>query len=78
MPKHSHPPPYRGWKSTKLHLSLIAMGIITAMYALAGFPEHAFDGFVMGILGAAGIYSGANTAEKFRAPPPPPEQAGPL
>jgi hypothetical protein len=79
MGKHSHPPPYRGWRSTKLHLALIAMGLIAGGYALTGFNEHCFDGFVMGVLGGAAIYSGAATWEKFRAPPAPPAepQGGP-
>lgn len=73
-----HAPPYRGWKSTKLHLALIAMALIAGGYALTGFNEHCFDGFVMGILGAAGIYSSAAVTEKFKAAPAPPEAAGPL
>lgn len=60
--------PYRGWRSTKLQLSLIAMAVVTGAYAMTGFNEHAFDGFVVGILGAAAIYTGGNVAEKRRTP----------
>ena len=63
--------PYRGWGSTKLQLSIIAMAVITGAYAMTGFNEHAFDGFVIGILGAAAIYTGGNVTEKLRASRPP-------
>jgi hypothetical protein len=55
----------RGWRSTKLHLALITMGLISIAYIAAGCPESAFDGFCVGLLGAAGIYSAASTTEKF-------------
>lgn len=62
--------PYsRGWRSTKLHLALITMALITGVYVLAGFPAGSFEALVWGLLGAAGIYSGAATAEKFTRPP---------
>lgn len=74
--------PYRGWHSTKLHLALIAMALITLGYAMTGWNEHAFDGFVMGILGGAAIYSTGATLEKLRgsstqSPPPGGPVAGP-
>lgn len=67
---------YRGWKSTKLHLALIVMGLMTAVYALAGFPPAAFGEFCFGLVSAAGVYSGAHAAEKFAKPPvqPPPSE----
>jgi hypothetical protein len=55
----------RGWGSTKLHLALIAMGLISAAYVSAGSPSEMFGTFTMGILGAAGVYSSAAAAEKF-------------
>lgn len=62
--------PYsRGWRSTKLHLALVTMVLITGVYALAGFPAGSFEAFTLGLLGAAGIYSSASTAEKFTKPP---------
>lgn len=68
---------YRGWRSTKLHLALVAMAVIVAGYVLTGFPAAAFNEFVFGVLGAAAIYSGAAAAEKFTPPandaPPPAE-----
>ena len=62
---------YRGWKSTKLHLSLIAMALISGAYAWAGFPLVAFGEYCMAILGAASIYSGSATVEKFVKPKAP-------
>jgi hypothetical protein len=64
--------PYRGWKSTKLHLSLITMGVLTLAYAMTGWNAHYFDAFAMGLLGASMIYTGGNVAEKFRRAPPAP------
>ncbi len=58
---------YRGWKSTKLHLALLTMAVITAVYARAGFPDLQFENFCLALLGAAGIYSGTSTADKFAA-----------
>lgn len=78
--------PYRGWKSTKLHLSLITMALVFGGFAFTGFKPEAFEWFVIGLLGASGIYSGGNVFEKVKArvgaapapPPPPPEEPGPL
>lgn len=62
-------PSERGWKSTKLHLALITMATITGVYALVGFPESAFGEFCMALIGATGIYSAANAAQKFSPRP---------
>lgn len=71
-------PHSRGWRSTKLHLALVTMALITGVYALAGFPGQSFEAFTLGLLGAAGIYSSASTAEKFSPrPSSPPTQAAP-
>ena len=59
----------RGWRSTKMHLALLTMALITGVYAFVGFPEAQFGEYCLGLLGAAGIYSGASTAEKFVRPP---------
>lgn len=56
---------YRGWRSTKLHLSLITMGLVCVGYAATGFAQAAFGEFCMALMGAAGIYSSAATVEKF-------------
>ncbi len=63
--------PYRGWKSTKLHLALIAMGLLTLVYGLAGFPVDAFASYATALIAATGVYSSAAAAEKFRRPAPP-------
>ena len=57
------------WKSTKLHLALIAMATLTAVYAFSGFPVAAFGEYTIGLITATGIYSGARAAEKFVKPP---------
>ena len=57
----------RGWKSTKLQLALITMSIVTVVYGLTGFSKAAFGEYTMALLGAAGIYSTTNAAEKFAA-----------
>ena len=58
-----------GWRSTKLHLALITMALVTLVYGLAGFHESSFDAYVLGVLGAAGIYSTSNVAQKFSKNP---------
>jgi hypothetical protein len=68
---------YRGWRSTKLHLSLITMGLITLVYGLAGCPAAAFGEYTLAIISAAGIYSAAATTEKFVRPAPPPPSSTP-
>lgn len=50
---------------TKLKLALLTMALVTAVYAFAGFPQSEFGEFCFSLLGAAGIYSSARTAEKF-------------
>lgn len=77
MRPHHH---YRGWKSTKLHLALITMVILTVVYGIIGFPEAAFSQWSMALITAAGIYSASAAAEKFTTPQPPrpDEPAGPL
>lgn len=68
---------YRGWSGTKLHLALIAMGLVSAGFAATGFAKDLYGSFCMAVIAAAGIYSGAAvTAEKLSgkpgAPPPVP------
>lgn len=68
-----------GWESTKLHLALITMGLMTAAFLLVVFrlqPGGAVDGlfstYVMGVLAGAGIYSASNvasTAVNSKGPP---------
>jgi ABC-type transporter Mla subunit MlaD len=60
---------YRGWKSTKLHLALIAMGLVTGVYAFAGFPGDQFPTYCMTLTAAAGIYSGASVLAGKKPPP---------
>lgn len=63
--------PYRGWKSTKLHLALITAALMTLVYGLVGFPATSFGEYCMALIAAAGIYSGAAAAEKFAKPSAP-------
>ncbi len=60
---------YRGWRSTKLHLALITMALITLVYSFAGFPESQFGTYCTALITAAGIFSGAAVAERFAAKP---------
>jgi hypothetical protein len=69
-PASDSPHAYRGWRGTRLHLALIAMSLIAGAYALAGFPAEQYATFTMSLLGAAGIYTGAETAARFAAPKP--------
>lgn len=61
---------YRGWRSTKLHLALVSMGLIVVGFMATGAKESLYGEFCMALIAAAGIYSGASTAEKFVKPPP--------
>lgn len=45
------------------------MALVTLVYGLAGFHESSFDAYVLGVLGAAGIYSTSNVAQKFSKNP---------
>lgn len=58
----------RGWHSTKLHLALITMALMSAAYALAGFPVALFGEYCMGLIAAAGVHAGSATVEKFAKP----------
>lgn len=64
MAVRTEPHPYRGWRSTKLHLSLISMALMCGGYWFAGSPES-FGALCTGLVAAAGLYSGAAAAEKF-------------
>ncbi len=57
------------WQSTKLHLALIAMALMTFAYAKAGWTADQFSNYCMWITSAAGIFSTAAAAEKFSKPP---------
>ena len=59
----------RGWRSTKLHLALITMALLTGAYLTTDRSAN-FSAYSMALLGAAGIYSGAATLEKFRKDDP--------
>lgn len=59
----------RGWRSTKLHLSLIALALITGAYAFTGSKDTLFGEYCFAVLGAAGLYTGARTFEKRQAAP---------
>lgn len=63
-PHPAHPRAYRGWRSTKLHLSLITMALICGGYVLTGHRAEEFSSFCTFLLAAAAIYSGAAVLEK--------------
>jgi hypothetical protein len=58
---------YRGWRSTKLHLSLITMALISGAYVYAGAPEMLFGEYAFAMIGAAGVFSGSAVATNFAA-----------
>jgi hypothetical protein len=64
---------YRGWKSTKLHVSLITMAMITGVYAIMRMPPTMFGEYCMALIAAAGIQASSAVVEKVfaKAPPPP-------
>lgn len=64
----------RAWKSTKLHLTLIAMALVTGIYGVVGFTPGEFSQYCIAIVSLTAAYAGANAAQKFAKPPttPPP------
>jgi hypothetical protein len=51
-----------GWTSTKLHLALITMALVTCIYGFMKFPVDKFDVYCFTLISAAGIYAGSNVA----------------
>lgn len=77
-----------GWHSTKLHLALITMATLTAVFVARGIADQYFGEYCFALITAAGIYSSARVAESFAqrravatgglAPPAPgPEESRP-
>lgn len=62
--------PRSGWHSSKLHLSLITMAVLTVGWLVMGATEGTYGEWAMGVIAAAGIYSSSRVAESFasRAP----------
>jgi hypothetical protein len=56
---------YRGWRSTKLHLALLTMALLTGVYVAAGLPAEQFGNYCTAIVGCLGFYAGSAAAEKF-------------
>lgn len=56
---------YRGWRSTKLHVSLIAMAILVFVYWKMGFPHAQFADLCNALTMIAGFFAGASAVEKF-------------
>lgn len=63
-PHPTHPRAYRGWRSTKLHLALIAMALISGGYAIAGHRPDEFGSFCTFLLAASAIFTTAAVVEK--------------
>lgn len=60
-----------GWYSTKLHVALIMMALVTLVFWRMGFPAERFETYCIAMNLAAGIYSGTRVGETFaqrRAP----------
>ncbi len=65
-----------GWYSTKLHLALIMMALVTLVFWRMGFPPEQFANYCVAMNVSAGIYSGSRVGESFAQrgrPPFPPE-----
>ena len=58
-----------GWHSTKLHLALITMATVTAVFVAMHMPEHSFDTYCLTLVTGAGIFSGTRVMESFAARP---------
>lgn len=62
-----------GWRSTKLHLALIAIAVVTAVYvfvvARTGEPAG-FGEYCVALVTLVGTYSGSRVAESFALRPP--------
>ena len=73
--------PYRsGWKSTKLHLALIAITLLTSVYLFTVWKTGSTAGFgelCIAVVSLVASSHGARVAESFAQrptkPPPPPE-----
>lgn len=70
-------PTYRGWRSTKLHASLISQGMVTLVYVAGmGCPTSAFGEYCLAMTGLAAGFMGsavwAGKPAKTEAPPPAP------
>ena len=70
-----------GWYSTKLHLALISMAVLTVVFVFvvartgsgAGWGEYC-----IALVSLVGMYSGANVAATFaQRPPRPPDSPAP-
>ncbi len=62
--------PYRGWHSTKLHLALITMALMSIAYAWAENSPALFGEYCMGLIAATGVYSGSSVVEKIKGKAP--------
>lgn len=62
------------WKSTKLHLSLLVIVLLTVVYVAMGMPPDLFAVWGGFILSGAAIYATGNVAGTLahRGPPAPP------
>ena len=64
-----------GWHSTKLHLALITMAVLTVVFVFVVASTGSAAGwgeYCLAMISAAGIYSGSRVAESFAQRPSPP------
>lgn len=66
-PHPDHPRAYRGWRSTKLHLALVTMALISGFYVLAGHRPDEFATACTFLLAATAIFTSAAVIEKPKA-----------
>ncbi len=54
---------YRGWRSTKLHLALIHMALVSSAFVWMGFPTDLYGEFCAALAAGAFIFSGASALQ---------------
>lgn len=62
-----------GWYSTKLHLALITMAVLTLVFVFVVAQTGSAAGwgeYCIAMISAAGIYAGSRVAESFAQRPP--------
>lgn len=59
----------RGWRGTKLHVTLIGLGVLTAVYAAMSFPAEHFSTYCTFATGLVGGYMAGNVSESIWAKP---------
>lgn len=54
-----------GWRSSKLHLCLIGMVLLTSVFIIGPRSDAAFDALCFAVVSLVGVYSGSRVGETF-------------